>query len=239
MTDNVNHPAHYESNGPFECIELAHYYDFCVGNAIKYVWRHMDKGKPFEDLSKALWYISWEIDWTNDTTITGSYALCDKPIIELEEMNFVGMAEFWTALEYRDLAAMRTAIEHRAEALTADFKPRALLPPRTAPAMPTLALPDKTPTAPQKHGHVRAWRQGEKLFMLRGPSNSLEKVSKAMRQRGFDWDSNTIRRIEQGERRIHLDEAIALLETYGYTQANMFTAINYILKESVNNECKQ
>ncbi|KFI57449.1 helix-turn-helix domain-containing protein [Bifidobacterium choerinum] len=86
------------------------------------------------------------------------------------------------------------------------------------------------------YGHVRAWRQGEKLFVLRKHSMTPAIVGEAMRQRGFDWKDDTIRRIEQGERRIHLDEAIALLETYGYTQANMFTAINFILKESVNNE---
>ena len=38
MSDNVNHPEHYET-GPFECIELSHHYSFAVGNAIKYVWR--------------------------------------------------------------------------------------------------------------------------------------------------------------------------------------------------------
>ena len=55
MTDNVNHPQHYE-NGPFECILLTEQYSFNVGNMIKYVWRHKDKGHPKEDLEKALWY---------------------------------------------------------------------------------------------------------------------------------------------------------------------------------------
>lgn len=55
MTDNVDHPQHYE-NGPYECILLAEQYSFNVGNMIKYVWRHKDKGHPKEDLQKALWY---------------------------------------------------------------------------------------------------------------------------------------------------------------------------------------
>ena len=54
MADAVN-PDYYE-NGPFECILLAEQYSFNVGNMIKYVWRHKDKGHPKEDLQKALWY---------------------------------------------------------------------------------------------------------------------------------------------------------------------------------------
>ena len=49
--DNVNHPAHYTDNTkPCECIEVAQYHSFCVGNAIKYVWRYRAKGRPLEDL---------------------------------------------------------------------------------------------------------------------------------------------------------------------------------------------
>ena len=29
---------------------------FCMGNAVKYVWRYRSKNKPVEDLKKALWY---------------------------------------------------------------------------------------------------------------------------------------------------------------------------------------
>lgn len=56
LTDNVNHPAHYEA-GPFECVELARLYPFMGGNAIKYVYRHRLKGRDAEDLRKALWYL--------------------------------------------------------------------------------------------------------------------------------------------------------------------------------------
>lgn len=57
MTDNVNHPTHYTGrNIGYECIDLTQYQSFCVGNAIKYLWRYKDKGKPSEDLEKARWY---------------------------------------------------------------------------------------------------------------------------------------------------------------------------------------
>jgi hypothetical protein len=34
---------------------------FNLGNAIKYLWRKDDKGKPIEDMKKAIWYIRDEI----------------------------------------------------------------------------------------------------------------------------------------------------------------------------------
>jgi hypothetical protein len=64
MTDNVNHPSHYESvvNG-IECIDVTENFNFNRGNAIKYIWRagHKDKSKEIEDLQKAAWYIQREI----------------------------------------------------------------------------------------------------------------------------------------------------------------------------------
>ena len=57
MTDNINHPTHYNSrNIGYECIILAKYQSFCIGNTIKYLWRCQSKGKPLEDLEKARWY---------------------------------------------------------------------------------------------------------------------------------------------------------------------------------------
>lgn len=54
--DNVNHPAHYKWL-PVEAIEITELFDFCVGNALKYLLRHQHKGNPVEDLKKARWYI--------------------------------------------------------------------------------------------------------------------------------------------------------------------------------------
>lgn len=57
MTDNIDHPTHYTGrNIGYECIDIAQCQSFCTGNAIKYLWRYRDKGKPLEDLEKARWY---------------------------------------------------------------------------------------------------------------------------------------------------------------------------------------
>lgn len=68
--DNVNHPSHYTSHpSGVECADIAEHHDFCVGNAIKYLWRaglKKDAGmsaidKEIEDLQKAKWYIDRKI----------------------------------------------------------------------------------------------------------------------------------------------------------------------------------
>lgn len=57
MTDTIDHPAHYTNrNIGYECIDITQHQTFCVGNAIKYLWRYQAKGKPLEDLKKARWY---------------------------------------------------------------------------------------------------------------------------------------------------------------------------------------
>ncbi len=66
MSDNVNHPDHYTSHpSGVECIQVVEPYSFCVGNAIKYLWRAGLKGSPekrVEDLRKAAWYATREAD---------------------------------------------------------------------------------------------------------------------------------------------------------------------------------
>lgn len=57
--DLVNSPPHYTAHpSGVECIEITQYMGFLTGNAIKYLWRHRDKGTPLEDLKKARWYLS-------------------------------------------------------------------------------------------------------------------------------------------------------------------------------------
>ena len=59
--DPIN-PAHYRSHpSGIECIEVTRHMNFNVGNAIKYLWRYMDKGDPIENLKKAQWYLDDEI----------------------------------------------------------------------------------------------------------------------------------------------------------------------------------
>jgi len=61
-SDNIN-PSHYRSHpSGVECIEITKHMNFCLGNAIKYIWRAGQKGDIIEDLKKANWYITTEIE---------------------------------------------------------------------------------------------------------------------------------------------------------------------------------
>lgn len=60
--EQVNHPPHYTAHpSGVECIEITEHYGFCIGNAIKYLWRAGLKGDAIEDLKKARWYLDREI----------------------------------------------------------------------------------------------------------------------------------------------------------------------------------
>lgn len=80
MSDNVNHPAHYEGNTSLECIDVmeiafgaeATAY-FCMCNAFKYLWRHKHKN-GLEDLEKAGWYL----DKFQDIAAIGSSDVMEK-----------------------------------------------------------------------------------------------------------------------------------------------------------------
>lgn len=64
MSDNVNSPKHYTSHpSGIECIQITQHHDFCVGNAIKYLWRAGLKNEDAEiqDLEKAIFYIRHKI----------------------------------------------------------------------------------------------------------------------------------------------------------------------------------
>jgi hypothetical protein len=61
--DPVNHPQHYTSHpSGVECIQITQHLNFCIGNAVKYLWRAGLKGETVEDLKKAAWYINCEIN---------------------------------------------------------------------------------------------------------------------------------------------------------------------------------
>jgi hypothetical protein len=63
MNDNVNHPKHYtEHKSGVECIAITEHMNFCLGSAIKYIWRADLKGDVISDLRKAQWYIAREIE---------------------------------------------------------------------------------------------------------------------------------------------------------------------------------
>ena len=58
----VNQPKHYTSHpSGIECIQITEHLNFCLGNAMKYIWRADLKNDAIEDLEKAKWYIEKEI----------------------------------------------------------------------------------------------------------------------------------------------------------------------------------
>ena len=64
LDDAVNHPSHYTSHpSNVECIQVTEHLNFCIGNAIKYLWRAglKDGNSDIQDLKKAVWYIEREI----------------------------------------------------------------------------------------------------------------------------------------------------------------------------------
>lgn len=63
--DPVNHPEHYAKASVtvnLEPIQLCECYDFCIGNAIKYILRAPYKGNTLQDMKKAKWYLERELN---------------------------------------------------------------------------------------------------------------------------------------------------------------------------------
>jgi hypothetical protein len=63
--DPVNQPEHYMRHpSGIQCIEVTEHMNFCLGNAVKYIWRTGQKENvnAVEDLRKAIWYIHREIE---------------------------------------------------------------------------------------------------------------------------------------------------------------------------------
>lgn len=63
IKDLVNHPPHYTAHpSGVECIQITETMNFCLGNAVKYIWRADLKDDAIEDLKKAVWYVNREIE---------------------------------------------------------------------------------------------------------------------------------------------------------------------------------
>ena len=63
MNNPVEHPQHYTSHpSGIECIQITEHMNFCLGNAVKYIWRASLKEDAIQDLKKAIFYIHREID---------------------------------------------------------------------------------------------------------------------------------------------------------------------------------
>lgn len=58
-------PPHYKWHPVAESVDIAEFFNFNLGNAIKYIWRSggtVTKGEVETDLLKAVWYIQREIE---------------------------------------------------------------------------------------------------------------------------------------------------------------------------------
>lgn len=65
MSEKVTHPDHYGGKeNAYEAIKVieAHNLGFHLGNVVKYVLRSDKKENMLEDLKKAQWYLSREIE---------------------------------------------------------------------------------------------------------------------------------------------------------------------------------
>lgn len=63
IAKNINPDYYKDHPSGVECIKITEHFNFCIGNAIKYLWRAGKKTDDTkEDLQKALWYIQREID---------------------------------------------------------------------------------------------------------------------------------------------------------------------------------
>lgn len=80
----VNHPSHYNSVGIEPIVFIANM-TFCAGNIYKYLLRAPFKGKPLEDLKKALFYCEYCMD--NNIPVVGyginDYIEIERPSQEL------------------------------------------------------------------------------------------------------------------------------------------------------------
>lgn len=71
--DPVSKPEHYNVDpSGVECIQITRHRNFAIGNAIKYLWRAglKDDQTHVQDLRKAIWYITDEINRLTGETIT-------------------------------------------------------------------------------------------------------------------------------------------------------------------------
>lgn len=85
--DNVNHPSHYNDHpSNVETIEIARELPFDLGNAWKYLMRFRYKGKPVEDMEKAVWYLNDYFD--NMYNKAGEHAKAIKQQMYLNNEQF-------------------------------------------------------------------------------------------------------------------------------------------------------
>lgn len=116
--DPVNHPQHYTQHpSGVECIQITEKMGFCLGNAVKYLFRYKDKGNPTQDLEKALWYIDRAMDSPRLTSPAVDCAewICSLAEWYLYEKNEIAKAVLLIALA--DFSERRRADLEKAKQL--------------------------------------------------------------------------------------------------------------------------
>ncbi|ADD81156.1 nucleotide kinase [Rhodococcus phage ReqiPine5] len=109
--DAVNQPRHYQS-GRFGCeaIDLLRHCTYEGGNAIKYVWRHEDKGRPVEDLKKAAVYASWTVEHRVPVILPGQESAFFAKWNEHVRSRLAGLPDVYRAMDYLVRGADYSAI---------------------------------------------------------------------------------------------------------------------------------
>jgi len=94
MSDNVNHPPHYQDltncdhcKNPIECINISRNFNFNLGNVIKYIWRADKKDNRLEQLQKAQWYLEDEIKKYFPLPISSKLTTSEVESLEEEDID--------------------------------------------------------------------------------------------------------------------------------------------------------
>lgn len=125
MSDNVNHPKHYEA-GPFECIELSRLLSSDWGQAVQYCFRWQHKN-GVEDLKKALWFINDALNhnvppiaaWNREDACA-SEAKADTLLAILATENWADLEQFWRNLKWGDRVDVLEALTEKINEIEKD-----------------------------------------------------------------------------------------------------------------------
>ena len=108
MSDPVNHPRHYTSHpSGVEAITVTEHMNFCLGNAVKYIWRAGEKGDAITDLRKSRWYLDREIARLERAQLVGNHQV---PLDSSPGENSLADADRALAAEAAFIAAANPAV---------------------------------------------------------------------------------------------------------------------------------
>jgi len=118
VADLVNHPPHYTSHpSGTECLDVVSLLGFCLGNALKYVWRFDQKG-GVEDLKKANFYFcyflkrEWPVELVGSASRTLFVGLMLRVLVhETDILKRIVFASVLAALNFEDPSLLTDAVE--------------------------------------------------------------------------------------------------------------------------------